>query len=100
MISINVAAAQTQQLSVAPYPTPFDVVPGQQVSYQFAPVGGVGPYQFLRLSGTIPIGLSLSNTGLLSGTIQGYSGTNFTFDLGVMDARGSLAAASVWIIIH
>jgi Bacterial Ig-like domain (group 3)/Putative Ig domain len=46
------------------------VTPGVAYSAQLTAVGGVPPYLWQRVSGTLPKGLKLSSTGVLSGTVS------------------------------
>jgi len=41
---------------------------GVPVNFQFTPYGGTAPYTFTIYSGTLPPGLSLSSSGVISGT--------------------------------
>jgi len=54
--------------------------------------GGVAPYSWSLISGSLPAGLSLSNSGVISGTPTGVGTSNFTVQ--VMDSSGSTAAAT------
>ncbi len=60
-------------------PLPTGVV-GQPYSYQFRVSGGNPPYTFYVKSGSIPPGLSLSSSGLLSGTPTTPGGWHFFID--------------------
>jgi hypothetical protein len=64
--------------------------PGAQIglgySSQLSVSGGTGPYTFAITSGALPVGLSLSSSGLLSGTATNTGTSNFV--LTVMDALG------------
>ena len=40
----------------------------ESYSQQLVAIGGTGPYAFLLISGSLPSGVTLSGTGLLSGT--------------------------------
>lgn len=46
-------------------PEGFNAVP---YSYQLLASGGIGPYSWTLVSGTLPTGLTMSSTGLISGT--------------------------------
>src|SRR5207237_10173420 len=58
-------------------------------------VGGQSPYTFLVISGTLPTGLLLSNSGVISGTptVPGP----FSFTLQATDFRGCKGSASYTI---
>lgn len=88
----------TGALQLVPFPSEFQMHQGQPFSYQFAAIGGAPPYRFYRLSGTIALGLTLTEGGLLSGTPQAFP-PGFTFTLNVQDANPPLAnpvLADVW----
>ena len=51
-------------------------------SFQLPAAGGDGTYVFTLVSGTLPGGLTLSPTGLISGTPDGSPGTTLTIGLG------------------
>jgi hypothetical protein len=55
-------------------------------SHQYAISGGLPPYVFTVVSGALPTGLSLSVSGLLSGTPEGGS---YTFTVQVSDQTGA-----------
>lgn len=62
---------------------------GDVVSIQYQASGGIAPFTFTVLSGAIPAGLTLSSSGLLSGT---YSGSGvYSWVVKVTDAVGSTA---------
>ena len=76
--------------SLAPIITTLTALPGAQIGMDFAlqmqAVGGVAPYTWERVSGTLPSGLSLDNDGLLSG-VPSASGLA-TVSIRVVDAVG------------
>jgi len=58
-----------------PLPT---FTPNTPYSQQLNAMGGVPPYSFMLVAGSLPTGLTLSDTGLISGTPTSSSNTNFT----------------------
>jgi hypothetical protein len=50
--------------------------------------GGTGPYTFTRTAGTLPTGLSLSSSGVLSGTPTVVNGVGSTFTVRAVDSKG------------
>ena len=65
--TIVIAAATCPVITLAPPTLPAGRV-GVAYSQQITASGGTGPYVFTVLSGTLPAGLTLSSSGLLSGT--------------------------------
>ena len=62
---------------------------------QLATSGGTGPYSWTIASGTLPLGLTLSSTGLLSGTLDPSVATgNYTFTVKVTDLSNSKTSAT------
>lgn len=55
-------------------------------------VGGVPPYSWSVISGSLPAGLTLSSSGVISGTPTSVGTTNFTVQ--VQDSSGATAVAS------
>jgi len=51
---------------------------GTPYSVQFKAIGGVPPYGWMVLSGTLPPGLTLASDGLLAGTPAGHGPYDFT----------------------
>ncbi|WP_171984657.1 putative Ig domain-containing protein [Hydrogenophaga sp. A37] len=82
---LNVAAPT---FAVTPTTLP-DPVAGEAYSQLLTASGGVAPYTFALTSGSLPTGLSLSASGLLSGTAT-QVGT-FNISVTVTDANGQLA---------
>ncbi|QSX80098.1 putative Ig domain-containing protein [Lysobacter solisilvae] len=70
-----VIAAPT--LAIAPATLP-DGVAGVAYSQTITASGGIGPYGFSLLSGTLPAGMSFSSAGVLSGTPVAAGTFNFT----------------------
>lgn len=97
LADLDTLAPQTNgALTIAPYPAEFRVHMGDPLSYQFQPLGGTAPYICMRLSGTIPAGLTLAPSCLLSGTVGMYPpGADFV--IGVMDGNGGFVSGAVWI---
>lgn len=76
--------------TTSPLPNASFTTPPTPYSEQFAASGGLSPYTWTVASGsTLPAGLSLSSTGLLSGspTVQG----SFTFGITVTDSESTPA---------
>lgn len=59
---------------------------GQPYSHQLTTAGGIEPYIFLLEEGSLPEGLELSESGLISGT-PAHAGRS-TVEIGVVDAGG------------
>lgn len=75
-------------------PTSLTSVPqNTAVSQQFATTGGVAPYTYTRQSGTLPVGVSLSSNGLLSGMVTGAPGV-YSFVIRSTDAVGCVVDQS------
>ena len=66
---------------------------GAAYSVQLAATGGVAPYTWAISAGSLPTGLTLSSTGLLSGTPTASG--SFTFTVQVTDSATSQAIAKV-----
>jgi len=62
-----------------------NAVSGTPYSAQFALTGGVAPYTWAIASGALPTGLTLSSSGLLSGTTTALG--SFTFTVQVTDTE-------------
>jgi len=65
---------------------------GQSYSFTLAAAGGIPPYTFSLFSGTLPSGLSLNPSGLISGTPAGPSFTTLIFR--VADSQGNSTTRS------
>jgi hypothetical protein len=93
VVTVNVA---WPTLNVAPASLDKAV---KQVPYNVAltTTGGVTPYTYTLLTGTLPAGLTLSPGGVISGTPSGPAG-DFTITVGVQDANGAPATAT--FVIH
>ena len=91
----GVGADSTQQftltvvgLHVTITPLP-EATPGKPYSQQLEAVGGVTPYHWKKTSGSLPKGLKLSSTGLLSGTASAKAyphGGSFPITVTVTDS--------------
>ncbi len=66
-----------------------EVTPGVPYSYQLEAADGLAPYKWKKLSGKLPLGIKLSNTGLLSGQLgpKKYpGGASFQITVEVLDS--------------
>lgn len=71
---------------------------GESTSYQFTATGGTGPYTFGITSGSLPAGLTMSSSGLVSGTRTTIG--DYTFTVQAKDSvltAGSKADESVTV---
>lgn len=64
-------------------------VAGQAIEFAFDAVGGVPPYSWAQVGGTLPLGTAIVPPGILFGRAAG-AGT-FVFDIQVIDAIGATA---------
>ena len=78
-----VSAAPTVTVSPATIP---NAVPTVAYSQQLTASGGVGPYAFQLRTGSLPTGITLSGTGLISGTTTEVGA--HTFSIRAIDAHG------------
>jgi hypothetical protein len=78
------------------YDVPNGII-GQQYSYQFWAVGGIAPYQWRKIAGQIPYGLTL-NGDMLAGTPTWIS--VYTFDIEVTDSDDPPSADTMQITIE
>jgi large repetitive protein len=60
--------------------------PGNSYTAALSAAGGIGPYSFAVTAGTVPPGLTVSNTGVFAGTPT--AGGSFTFTVTATDAGG------------
>jgi putative Ig domain-containing protein/purple acid phosphatase-like protein len=98
-ISFTVAPASTT--TIAPVQIATTTLPSGQAgttySATLAASGGTAPYSWYVGSGSLPSGISLSTSGVLSGT-PSAAGTS-TVTLGVQDSTGSSATSNLSISI-
>jgi len=78
----------TRPYFTSPSPLP-DVAPGARYSQQLTTVLGTAPVSFSLTGGALPLGTTLSSTGLVSG-VSNTSGT-FDFTVSATDAAGKSA---------
>jgi hypothetical protein len=70
-------------------------------STTFTATGGIGPYTFNILSGSLPTGLSLSNSGVLSGIAGGAdTAVTYNFVIRATDSVGSVGTQSYTVTIN
>jgi len=81
--------------SACPLP---EATAGASYSQTLSAAGGSGPYTWSVVGGTLPNGLRLTPTGVLSGTPQAPG--NAAFRLRVTDARGQTAAAGCNVAVR
>lgn len=84
VFTVTIAGSLTIGTSSLP-----DARTGASYSATLGVVGGTGPFNWSRASGYLPPGLSLSSSGVISGTASGLG--SFTFLARVSDANGSTA---------
>jgi len=82
-------------LSVATKSLPAAAV-GSAYSQSLSANGGLAPYTWTKVSGSLPTGLSLSSSGAITGTPSATGDSDFTVN--VTDADGRTASAMLTII--
>ncbi|MBN9662525.1 MAG: putative Ig domain-containing protein [Acidobacteria bacterium] len=70
---------------------------GLAYSQSITATGGTAPYVFSLQSGTLPAGLSLNTSGLISGTPVGASTSSFT--VRVQDAAGASVTSTFTLVV-
>jgi len=87
MFGQPLAPRDAATLTIAPLfpPSGFGGFP---YSVSFTASGGTAPYNFSKTAGSFPVGLSLSSSGVLSGTSTSLGGS-FFFQLTVQDSVGN-----------
>ena len=99
--SFNATANRSVSIVIAAAPTLSAAPPaGRQnaaYSYTFAATGGIGPFGYAVVAGSLPPGLTLSSAGVLSGagTTQG----TFPFTVRATDSNGQTASVAVSVLI-
>jgi Putative Ig domain len=91
--SLTIVISTLAITTTSPLPSATFSTPPTPYSEQFAASGGTSPYTWSVASGSaLPAGLSISSSGLLSGspTVQG----NFTFGITVADSEAPPAAVT------
>ncbi|SDQ35237.1 putative Ig domain-containing protein [Pseudoxanthomonas sp. CF125] len=83
-------------LTIVPATLPAGL-PGAVYSQALSTSGGVAPYSYSLLSGALPIGLSFSSAGVLSGTPT--TAGSYTFQVRSTDADGFSATVSYTVVI-
>jgi hypothetical protein len=79
-------------IAVSPTALP-NAVAGSAYNNSLAASGGSAPYSFTVVSGSLPSGLTLSNTGVLAGTPA--NGGSYAFTVKATDASGCSGATNV-----
>ncbi|MBY0502798.1 MAG: Ig domain-containing protein [Bryobacteraceae bacterium] len=70
---------------------------GLPYSQTIAAVGGTGPYTFAIGTGALPAGLTLANTGLISGTANSAGTSNFSVQ--VTDSTGTVMESNYSLVV-
>lgn len=89
----SLAAAPPRKVKITTNSLP-SAVAGLSYQQQLTASGGVGPYVWSLTSGTLPPGISLSTTGVISGRPTSLG--QFTFEVSVIDSK-TLAGARIQI---
>jgi fibronectin type 3 domain-containing protein len=94
--TINVTAVT---LSVSPGTLPSGTV-NTAYNQTISASGGIGPYTFAVTSGTLPPGLTLTSSGVLSGTPSTAAGSPYMFTITATDSGGSTGTKSYSVIVN
>ncbi|WP_284777394.1 putative Ig domain-containing protein [Agrobacterium sp. lyk4-40-TYG-31] len=70
-----------------------DAMAGETYNQQVTVSGGTAPFAFNVISGTLPDGLTLSTSGLLSGTLADNTQNDYVFEVQVRDAQNMIGKA-------
>ena len=94
-VSLTMANAQPLLISSTFLPNATFNVPYSQ---QLSGTGGIPPYTWATSGGSLPQGLSLSTSGIVSGTPTGTAGTT-SFGVQITDTAGATGTATATIVI-
>jgi uncharacterized repeat protein (TIGR01451 family) len=72
---------------------------GVAYSTTLTATGGTTPYTWSQNDGTLPPGLTLSSSGVLSGTPTSANGSPYTFSVNVIDANNGIATQTIDLVI-
>ncbi len=86
------SAGKCKALSITTTTLPDNTV-GVAASHQISAFGGTSPLTFALVSGTLPTGMTLSTSGVLSGTPT--TAGIFTFTVSATDATGATATQTI-----
>jgi hypothetical protein len=90
----------TPVITILPNTLPNATAPASY-STTFTASGGVGPYTFTVLSGSLPTGLSLSTSGVLSGVAGGAdAAVTYNFVLRAVDSASAVGTQSYTVTIN
>jgi protocatechuate 3,4-dioxygenase beta subunit len=89
-------AVNCPSMSITPVTLP-SAYHGTPYSQQFSISGGTGPYTWSVIAGSPPAGITLSSSGLLSGTSNTYGTAGFT--IRVTDAYGCSSTQSCSLLV-
>jgi predicted acyl esterase/pimeloyl-ACP methyl ester carboxylesterase len=95
--SFTVTVADPPDVQISDAPLPAGMLT-QFYTHTLQASGGLPPYTWTLHSGSLPAGLSLNSSGLLSGTPS--EAGSFTFTVQVIDQEGDTETAEVSLIIH
>jgi len=71
---------------------------GSSYSYSFSATGGTSPYTYTKTSGSLPSGLSLSSSGVLSGTPTKHG--TYIFEVQVSDSGGQTDSNTFTLVVN
>jgi large repetitive protein len=95
--SVSLTMANAQPLSISGASLPSDTI-NVAYSQTLSAMGGVPPYTWGTSAGSLPQGLTISTSGIVSGTPTGTPGTTY-FGVQVTDAAGAIGTATATIVI-
>jgi hypothetical protein len=95
--SVSLTLTVTAPLTIGPFTLPPGIVTKPYDPVTLPATGGKSPYTWSVISGSLPAGLGLSTSGLISGTPQ--AGGTFTVTVQVADSAGATASANGTLIV-
>ncbi|WP_233124715.1 beta strand repeat-containing protein [Agrobacterium vaccinii] len=92
--TLSVVIATAEDLVLSPSEGNLtDAMAGETYNQQITVSGGTAPFAFNVISGTLPDGLTLSTSGLLSGTLADNTQNDYVFEVQVRDAQNMIGKA-------
>ena len=90
----------TPVITILPSTIPGATAPASY-STTFTATGGIGPYTFDVLSGSLPTGLTLSASGVLSGVASGAdTAVTYNFVIRAVDSASAIGTQSYTVVIN